>query len=99
MVKGLGKPREPRMPGSMDYYQAPSEAHSGPFRDDGKLDEEDEEASDSWKDWEAHGREGGLIRLGSPRPMTPQPIGMSAMRSSSLSSWRASFFSTDQVWM
>jgi hypothetical protein len=71
-----------------DYYQTPSEANSGPFRDDGKLDEEDDEASESWKDiGEAHGREGGRTRLGSPKPMTPQQTGTSAMRSSSLSSW------------
>ena len=49
--EGTGKTQRAKDAWEYDYYQAPSEAHSGPFRDDGKLDEEDEEASDSWKDW------------------------------------------------
>ena len=49
--EGTGKTQKAKDAWEYDYYQAPSETNSGPFRDDGKLDEEDEDASDSWKDW------------------------------------------------
>jgi len=99
VVKGLGKPREPRTPGSMTTTRLPLRLTQVLSEMMGSSTKKTRRLLIAGRTGEAHGREGGLTRLGSPRPMTPQPIGTSAMRSSSRSSWQVSYFSIDQVWM